>query len=493
MRVAALMLCFGLLAGSAMAQTSWLDDPKGGPKGRATRVIISRERVEGQIDPSLLDGKPGPMLVRLSGFAAVVADEANKAIPKSGKALEQLRKAGTSISVPKEQASNATPWAWAHSIIDETSRDIEIVRIGDGSFAYRAENGKVLKLKGEEIAELSKVWDLSARRVDEKLKPAEMSQVPAAMSVWTMDRRLLGERFLSGGATTIDPCRRSIGKDKPPDIWIRLPAARKEKRPRAAGVLVWVDASPSGQPPQPLFAACDELNLIVAGSPDAGNDVSNGDRFQRVMDTLATIESHAPIDHRRVYISGISGGGRVSSGVAVCFADVFCGAAPIVGLSCYQAVPNPKQPTKYWRGLYRKPPSEIWLKAQKHRIGVMTGPRDEVNYEEIVATTALMKKDGMDIRVFDYADMGHTLPTPERFVEAMRWVDEPAKAEYERADTAAAELLREWRKQHASPPASKDLSDEDRAALRAVMDRSPWSPAAWEAAELLGLAKPAAK
>lgn len=458
------------------AQSAWIDDPNAGPQGKATVAYISISPLSSDALAAWADqltpANANPMLAQLLGIAAVIADEDKATSPKPIKHLDQLRKAGTSITVPKPLADRATPWAWVRATSPNSSRDIEILRLPDGDFAFRRSPTTLLRLKPEALATLSLRWTLSPAVPDSRLKPAQLTQLPAALSPWTFDGRLLADRIKPTDAI-IPPAARANGKDAPPDVWIRCPQAPKA-RTRLPGVLIWCDAADSGSPPDHLFSACDSLNLIAAGSPNAGNQRPVADRFQRAFDALATVQRAAPIDLDRIYITGISGGGRLSSALALCFPDIFAGAAPIVGLASYKDVPA--QQGKVWPALFRRPADPLWKLASARRIAPITGNLD-FNFAEITAVSALMSKDGLSVRVFAHADMGHTMPTPERFAEALTWADTPLHTARAQADAAAAALL----------AAAKATVPAQRAGLLAVMARSPWSPAAFEAANMLAL------
>lgn len=66
-----------------------------------------------------------------------------------------------------------------------------------------------------------------------------------------------------------------------------------------------------------------------------GNDRSTWLRMHFALDAVYNIQKRYNIDERRVVISGISGGGFVSSRLAIGFADIFTGALYLMGCESY--------------------------------------------------------------------------------------------------------------------------------------------------------------
>jgi hypothetical protein len=206
---------------------------------------------------------------------------------------------------------------------------------------------------------------------------------------------------------------------------------------------------------------------------NTGNSVHRSNRYQLVFDGLATVCERYLVDRRRVYVAGVSGGGKISTHLWACFPDVFTGSVPIVGLATYTSVPA--GPGKVWPQDFGKPTPKLFRQIGGHRLGAMTGDED-FNQKPISETAKVLVRDGLEVRVFDYPGMGHTLPTAERFTEAIKWVDEPYTA------------LRDAEEKAASGAFSKvegltGMVREE--ALAEVTRAGPWTDAAWKAATML--------
>lgn len=270
---------------------------------------------------------------------------------------------------------------------------------------------------------------------------------------------------------------RTLGQER---FRIRLPRGSDSELP--PGVLVWISPSPNGQIPQIFFEACDELNLIAVGVDQNGNTRKLTDRFQNHFDSLATIKAHYRIDDRRVYVTGMSGGGRCSSILQLAYPDVFMGAVPIVGLDSYHKTPT-GAPGKYWPDRQGRPDTRLFGMLKNRRIAAITGTMD-FNAPEMRKRTQQMKNDKVNIKLDVIEGMGHTMPSWEQFLESIRWVDELQQERIGKAAAKARVKLDQLIKR-----SGRECGDDVRARkiLIQITVDAPWSEAAWEAAEILGI------
>lgn len=261
---------------------------------------------------------------------------------------------------------------------------------------------------------------------------------------------------------------------------IRLP--RSQTTDVLPGILVWISPTPNGQIPRIFHDACDELNLIAIGVDNNGNTRELTNRLQNHLDSIATVQAHYRTDTRRVYVTGMSGGGRCSSILQLAFPDIFMGCVPIVGLDSYHRTPTGAE-GKYWPERLAKPAARWFRLLKDRRIAAITGTMD-FNAPEMRTRSQQMKADKINIRLDIIEGMGHTMPSSEQFLDALRWVDE---LQQERIDTAAAEAqtgLDNYRKRSNGGLAADPKS---RRVLIQITIDAPWSDAAWEAARLLGI------
>jgi len=269
---------------------------------------------------------------------------------------------------------------------------------------------------------------------------------------------------------------RELGKET---FRVRLPRAYNPSTP--VGVLVWISPSPDGRIPSIFEPICDELGLIAIGVDNNGNKRPITDRLQNHLDSIETLAQHANIDRERVYLTGMSGGGRCSGILQLCFPELFAGAVPIVGLDTYHNAPT-GTPGQYWPKRLGKPNGPNMKLLKERRIRSITGSAD-FNEPEMTLRTQLLNDDGLNAQIDVIEGMAHAMPSDAQFGTALRWVDEPRRDAIVQAQIDAQKVLDETKDQDASIPAV-------RRRLIEVMQLRPYSDQAWQAASRLGYKRP---
>ncbi|MGH8221754.1 MAG: prolyl oligopeptidase family serine peptidase, partial [Woeseiaceae bacterium] len=95
---------------------------------------------------------------------------------------------------------------------------------------------------------------------------------------------------------------------------------------RPAGLLVYVSPTQSGEIPRGWSDVLDRRNLIWIGADRAGNAERVARRVLLALLAAPAARRDYAIDPERVYISGLSGGGKVASMIATDQAQLFRGA-----------------------------------------------------------------------------------------------------------------------------------------------------------------------
>jgi predicted esterase len=357
---------------------------------------------------------------------------------------------------------------------------VEVLRLADGSIGARAlespQRGVLLDARRFEA--LTADWPAyrGGLDADPDIPPgasAVMSRPYTPGSI-TVTAQTLKKRLYRGLPVRVVDADRDLARET---LHARLPAGYDPRRP--AGLLVWSSPTPDGQIPAALAQGLDELGIVCVAADSAGNDRDVPDKFQLVFDAVATTRERYHIDDRRVYITGMSGGGKVASILGLCFPEAFAGVVAIVGVGTHSRLDESWG--RYRPAYFVRPRENVLALARQRRLALMSGPAD-FNYKEMVERAALLEADGFNnVKFFDYPDMAHEMPTPARFAEALRWLDEPYRRTRDEQDALAASLLATFLEGRDEATAQ---TDEDRAALRAVMESGPWSDAAWRALEL---------
>ena len=130
------------------------------------------------------------------------------------------------------------------------------------------------------------------------------------------------------------------------------------------GLFVFCSPSPSGRPMGPFLKSMDERHLIWIGPNKAGNDRVNRPRMGLAIDAAISMKAKYNIDPDRVYVAGISGGGRIASMLGVGYADIFKGGFYMIGCNFYRQELSVEQHGAAFPQSYRVPPAIIFNLAQ---------------------------------------------------------------------------------------------------------------------------------
>ena len=101
--------------------------------------------------------------------------------------------------------------------------------------------------------------------------------------------------------------------------------------------------------------------LIWVSYNNAGNDVLPNVRLGLAIDAVHNMAKRYRVDDTRVYVSGLSGGGRMTCMAGIYYPQVFTGAVPIVGTLYFRDAKLPEDPAL--RALIRPAPPEnagVW-------------------------------------------------------------------------------------------------------------------------------------
>jgi len=147
-------------------------------------------------------------------------------------------------------------------------------------------------------------------------------------------------------------------------------------------------------------------NLIWIGAQRSGNNVNVKLRISYAL--LATVlgKQQYSIDPARVYITGLSGGGRVASAIAPQYPQLFKGAIYNCGVN----------------GWGEALPARI-DEVRANRFVFVTGTED-FNRRETRQVYAAYKRAGVEAtRLMDISHMGHSNPGPADFAQAIDFLD----------------------------------------------------------------------
>lgn len=193
------------------------------------------------------------------------------------------------------------------------------------------------------------------------------------------------------------------------------------------GLLVWISASQNGGVPSEYISLMDEYNLIWIGANQSGNDEDVYRlRIPLALDAVFNMRRHYNINTDRIYISGISGGGRVSSSTAFHHSDVYAGGIFVLGANYWRTMSVPGMSGKFWIKGFLLPNLNLFKQAQRYgRYVLLTGEYDSNREQMELFYKRGYRRELNYVLYLEVPKMKHTLPPAEWFEPAIQFLDNP--------------------------------------------------------------------
>jgi hypothetical protein len=159
-------------------------------------------------------------------------------------------------------------------------------------------------------------------------------------------------------------------------FWVYVPPSYS---PEAGfGLLVWISPTPFGGFVAPeMRQALDRNRLIWVGADDAGNGRARWYRYLLALDASHNMQQLYSVNENRVFVGGYSGGGRVTSGLAMLYLEVFQGGFSMFGCDYPERLSVPDKPGAHWPPGFPAPPkSELHQLKSRSRFVLLTGQLD---------------------------------------------------------------------------------------------------------------------
>jgi pimeloyl-ACP methyl ester carboxylesterase len=172
------------------------------------------------------------------------------------------------------------------------------------------------------------------------------------------------------------------------------------------GVLVYISPTDSGELPPAWAPVLESKSLLYIAADGFGNSRPTAERVVAALGALRLARKLGSLDEQRLYIAGMSGGGRVASQVITHFPELFSGALCIVGADYFL-------------------PQDETLRARvaSRRLVLLTGSRD-FNYDELRLVYRRYQQGGMtNIRLMDVPDLGHEQASRVQLTNALEFLD----------------------------------------------------------------------
>jgi len=179
------------------------------------------------------------------------------------------------------------------------------------------------------------------------------------------------------------------------------------------GLLVYINSGDDGKCNGNFKPLLDKYNLIWISANKTGNERAPMHRAGLALDAIHNIRKMYNVDSDRVYLSGISGGGRCSSGLAPAYPDVFNGVIYLIGCNPMGA---------------KAPPQYIDKQKRLNSYAFMTGTNDmnKPGTNDVLKQYKSLKFERT--LYLEVPGMGHDMPPTEWLEKAINFVDEPLAA-----------------------------------------------------------------
>lgn len=189
------------------------------------------------------------------------------------------------------------------------------------------------------------------------------------------------------------------------------------------GLLVWISPVADGSAPKTWEAALDRHHLAWIGALNAGNSRKVLARLTLALQAAENLLARGEVDPARIYVAGLSGGGRCASELALAFPDLFAGGFYIVGCDYFRALPVPGNPGYHWDAAFARPPRRMLRLARPHRYVFLTGSAD-FNRDEVKAVFDGYRSDGFrHVAYIEVPGMPHGYPSADWFERGLEMLE----------------------------------------------------------------------
>ena len=191
------------------------------------------------------------------------------------------------------------------------------------------------------------------------------------------------------------------------------------------GLIVWI-APEQGAALQPAWRkVLDDHSIVFVEPRDVPNESHSVWRVFMALETVRNAKREFNIDPDRIYVAGLSGGGRISSHTAAFFPDVFAGAFCMVGCNFYRDVPA-EEKNHIYPGFWPNPNQAMLKLARANsRFVLLTGSRDFNKPSTKAAYDAFVNEQWKHVAYMEVPEMSHQFPPAEWFEKGIKFLDAP--------------------------------------------------------------------
>lgn len=194
------------------------------------------------------------------------------------------------------------------------------------------------------------------------------------------------------------------------------------------GVVVFINSAEGGTIPAPIKQQLGKYRLIGICAEKSGNERDTLLRHAYAVHAVMLLEERYELDSDRIYVSGMSGGGRVASQVMIINSDIFTGGFPFVGANaCIRMkVADSKGVTGVDPGAWKNTDKNRLAKAGREgRFAFMTGSKD-YNKANVKSVYEGYKEAGFRyVEYIEQPGLGHGVPDAAHIEKALQFLDSP--------------------------------------------------------------------
>ena len=245
----------------------------------------------------------------------------------------------------------------------------------------------------------------------------------AERSPWTTPQQLL--QHLRNAIPTTDPYTL---EDE--TIHLYIPPGYDGSEPY--GLLVYINPGGRGEAPEQWLSVLEEKKLIWVGPDNIGNNRAPVHRIAISLDCAWNLpHKHYHIHPDRIYVSGFSGGGRISSWVALNYPEAVNGMIAQGGIDYWMNLPVPDQPNTMWPQKFQRPaPGPNFVKMLRQNRHAMIIGTEDPNYQQTVVTAEMMTRQRLShVLLIEMPGKPHVPGGPEELTQAIDFLDAPISAE----------------------------------------------------------------
>jgi predicted esterase len=173
-----------------------------------------------------------------------------------------------------------------------------------------------------------------------------------------------------------------------------------------AGVLVFISPDATALPQPDWHPLLRDSNLHWIAAENFGNDKPTARRVLAAIMGLRRLEREFELDRKRIYIGGMSGGGRAASTAITTFPHLFSGALYIVGADAFKRDALTQFPD-----------------IRANRYVFITGTRDFNRGEMRAIYRKYVESGAKNALLMDLRKFGHEYPNAEQLKRALDFLD----------------------------------------------------------------------